>query len=385
MSYTQKHYREIFLKDLEESLEAGLISHEEEFEDYIKNRKDISNFHVMNLSIEAQRIDYTYDDMTQVYNSNKVNLADNSDLDEIGDIVNCPRPQATRAGVLVTFYLPNDTSSDITIPAGVELIGKSGVVYITDEELYFKEGSNISTAYAYAKNPGVTGKIIENELTTITTNLSQYYTGNITCSNLTSSSGGYEAYTDDEYRLLIKKWIDSNQKGNYWSFVKFFNTVEGIDGYKIVPNWDGSGTVKIIVDPGDVYTLRTIYDLLNDNVTQIDDVIYLTAPEKVYIDVYASVNIDLDVLTPFDIQYKEDVQYKLVKAVRLFIEGGYRNSGVYYPGLSIGEDFIPHKLQVFLDEEIPELKSIEFNYPSKPVVVNDEEQCFAREISIIME
>lgn len=366
-------------------MEAGLISHEEEFEDYIKNRKDISNFHVMNLSIESQRIDYTYDDITQVYNSNKVNLADNSDLDEIGDILNCPRPQATRAGVLVTFYLPNTTSSDITIPAGIELTGNQGIVYITDEELYFQEGSSTSTAYAYAKNPGVIGKIINNELTTITTNLSQYYTGNITCSNLTSSSGGYEAYTDDEYRVLLKNWIKSNQKGNYWSFVKFFNTVEGIDGYKIVPNWDGAGTVKIIVDPGDVYTLRTIYDLLNDNVTQIDDVIYLTAPEKVYIDVYASVNIDLDVLTPFDIQYKEDVQYKLVKAVRLFIEGGYRNNGVYYKGLSIGEDFIPHKLQVFLDEEIPELKSIEFNYPSKPVVVNDEEQCFAREINIIME
>ena len=90
-------------------------------------------------------------------------------------------------------------------------------------------------------------------------------------------------------------------------------------------------------------------------------------------------------LTPYDVTYKEDIQAKLVKAVKLFIDGGYRSDGSYYKGLSIGEDFIPHKLQVFLDKEINELKSIKFNYPSQPVVVNDEEQCFAREINIVME
>jgi len=385
MSYKQKHYREIFLKDLEESLDAGLISHEEEFEDYIKNRKDISNFHVMNLSIEAQRIDYTYDDITQVYNSNKVNLADNTDLDEIGDIINCPRPQATRAGLDVNFYLPNDTSVDITIPKGVEITGHNGIYYITSEEIYFKEGSNNAVAHAYAKYPGVSSKVVEGELNMIVTNLSQYYTGNITCSNLTGSSGGYEAYTDDEYRVLLRNWIKANQKGNYWAFVNFFSNLDGIDGYKLVPNWDGSGTIKIIIDPGDVYTLRTIYNTIYEEVTQIDDIIYLTAPEKVYIDVYASVNIDLDMLTPYDATYKEDIQAKLVKAVKLFIDGGYRSDGSYYKGLSIGEDFIPHKLQVFLDNEISELKSIKFNYPSEPIVVNDEGQCFAREINIVME
>ena len=385
MSYKQKHYREIFLKDLEESLDAGLISHEEEFEDYIKNRKDISNFHVMNLSVEAQRIDYTYDDITQVYNSNKVNLADTTDLDELGDIINCPRPQATRAGLDVYFYLPNTTSSDITIPSGVEITGKNGIIYITSEEIYFAEGSDSAVAHASAKYPGVSSKVVEGELNTIVTNLSQYYTGNITCNNLTGSSGGYEAYTDDEYRVLLKNWIKANQKGNYWAFVNFFSNLDGIDGYKLVPNWDGSGTIKIIIDPGDVYTLRTIYNTIYEEVTQIDDIIYLTAPEKVYIDVYASVNIDLDMLTPYDATYKEDIQAKLVKAVKLFIDGGYRSDGSYYKGLSIGEDFIPHKLQVFLDNEISELKSIKFNYPSEPIVVNDEGQCFAREINIVME
>jgi len=385
MSYTQKHYREIFLKDLEESKEAGLISHQEEFIDYVKSRKDISNFHVMNLSIEAQRFDYTYDDITEVYNSNKVGLALGNDLDDLGDIINCPRPQASYAGVEVTFTLSNATSEDITLPTGIVLTGKSGIEYVTAEEIYFPQGSRVATAYAYAATPGVKGKIVESELNTIVSSVSEYYTGNIACINENSSSGGYDAYTDEEYRELLKVWIKANQKGNKAAFDVFFANLGGIDGYKLVPNWDGTGTVKIIVDPGDVYTLRSIYNTLQDEVTQMTEDIYLTAPEKVYIDVYAKVNIDLDTLTPYDATFKEDIQYKIVSAVKLFINGGYRSDGSYYRGLSIGEDFIPHKLQVFLDQEIKELKSIAFQYPDTPIVVSDEEQCVSREITIVME
>lgn len=385
MSYTQKHYKEIFLKDLEESQEAGLISHREEFIDYIKSRKDISNFHVMNLSIEAQRFDYTYDDITEVYKSNKVGLALGNDLDDLGDIINCPRPQATSAGVEVTFTLNNPSSEDINIPSGIILSGKAGINYITAEEIYFPAHSKITTAYAYSAIPGVNGKIIEEDLNTIVSKISEYYTGSIGVTNLNASSGGYEAYNDEEYRALLKEWIKSNQKGNKAAFEKFFANLDGIDGYKLVPNWDMTGTVKIIVDPGDVYVLRTIYTRLQEEVTQMTEDIYLTAPEKVEIDVYAKVNIDLDTLTPYDATFKNDIKSKIKSAIKIFINGGYRADNTYYKGLAIGEDFIPHKLQVFLDQEIKELKSINFSYPNGPIVVGDEEQCVSHEITIIME
>ena len=385
MSYTQKHYKEIFLKDLEESQEAGLISHREEFIDYIKSRKDISNFHVMNLSIEAQRFDYTYDDITEVYKSNKVGLALGNDLDDLGDIINCPRPQATSAGVEVTFTLNNPSSEDINIPSGIILSGKAGINYITAEEIYFPAHSKITTAYAYSAIPGVNGKIIEEDLNTIVSKISEYYTGSIGVTNLNASSGGYEAYNDEEYRALLKEWIKSNQKGNKSAFEKFFANLDGIDGYKLVPNWDMTGTVKIIVDPGDVYVLRTIYTRLQEEVTQMTEDIYLTAPEKVEIDVYAKVNIDLDTLTPYDATFKNDIKSKIKSAIKIFINGGYRADNTYYKGLAIGEDFIPHKLQVFLDQEIKELKSINFSYPNGPIVVGDEEQCVSHEITIIME
>ena len=44
-----------------------------------------------------------------------------------------------------------------------------------------------------------------------------------------------------------------------------------------------------------------------------------------------------------------------------------------YTGLGIGEDFIPHNLAVFLDEEIPELKDINFSTPEDYIRIEDEE------------
>ena len=71
-------------------------------------------------------------------------------------------------------------------------------------------------------------------------------------------------------------------------------------------------------------------------------------------------------------------------AIKVFIDGGYRVNNVYYSGLKIGEDFIPHKLAVFLDEEIPELKNITFNYPTDYISINDEEKGSSNNITIEM-
>ena len=60
------------------------------------------------------------------------------------------------------------------------------------------------------------------------------------------------------------------------------------------------------------------------------------------------------------------------------------NDNTYYPGLLLGEDFIPHKLAVFLDDEIPELKNINFNYPEDYIQILDEEIGASNTITIEM-
>ena len=60
MNYVEKTYEEIFEDALEDSLENGLISHAEDFEDFIANRQDISNYYVMDKSVIIQIVAKIY-------------------------------------------------------------------------------------------------------------------------------------------------------------------------------------------------------------------------------------------------------------------------------------------------------------------------------------
>ena len=67
----------------------------------------------------------------------------------------------------------------------------------------------------------------------------------------------------------------------------------------------------------------------------------------------------------------------------MYIEGNVTD----YTGLSIGEDFVPYQLGVFLKEEdlVPELKNIVFEYPTAPITIEDEQKGVANDIVIEME
>ena len=99
----------------------------------------------------------------------------------------------------------------------------------------------------------------------------------------------------------------------------------------------------------------------------------LCAPNKIKVNVYATINVDIDQINPYSLTEKEDIKSRIFQAIKVFINGGYTTDNKYYPGLSIGEDFIPHKLAVFLDTEIPELKNINFTYPTTVQTIKDDE------------
>lgn len=381
MNYKEKEYKEIFLKELGNALNNGLISHQEEFEKYIKSKQDISNFFVMILSIVAEAIDAVYDDITLEYISTKVRSATGIDLEDLGLLLNCSRPEATKCNAELTFTLSRTHEEDVTYEAGLSVFGRTtGFEYITLEDVYFPAGEVVTTVQSESVKPGVKYNVVENELT----KLPRGYVG-LSVNNTTSSSGGSEAFTDDEYRYIIQNWILANQKGNEKAFIDFLTRFDGLYGYKLVPNWDGSGTLKVILDPGTAEQLKACYDGFRSDVCQIDDDIYMTSSAKIGIDVYAIVDVDIDVVNPYSASEKEDIKARIISAVKLFIDGGgYRKDGSYYKGLLIGEDFIPHKLAAFLDSEIPELKNISFNYPTEIIKISDEEVGTANVINIEM-
>ena len=371
--YTRKYYKDIFLKALNEALMQGLISHQEEFENYINNKQDIANFYVMILSVHSEVFEQVYSDMTDVYLSDKVDYATSTDLDEIGVKEGVPRPRATRASVEVTFILSHAQDSDVNESANLIVSSNTGIKYYTVEDLFIPAGETTATISALAVNPGTGSTVIENQITKLESELQTAHSS-VRVVNSHSSTGGYDAFTDEEYRQLLKNWMLVYEKGNEWAFRNYLENFDGIDGYRFIPNWDGSGTLKVIIDPGTDQQLNQIYTDLQSRVSQASEDIYLTPPVKVPINVHATVDVDIDRVNPYSQTEKEEIKAKLISAIKLFIDGGLNNiTGKYYKGLSIGEDFIPYKLGAFLNAQIPELMNITFKVPEDYIRITDEE------------
>lgn len=383
MNYSQKYFEEIFEKMLNDSVENGLISHAEDFTSYIADKEDISNYYVMDKSVIAEMFATFYEDLTAVHNSIDVDLAEGEDLDNLGKIVGVSRPLATYAMAEITFSISQiQNEEDILINDEIIVSTEKGIQYRTLEEIYIPIGETSATVQAMALESGISGKVIENTLINIESEFD--IEGNITCTNTESSSGGSETYTDSQYRELLKNWIKIHLKGSEEAYEYYFASFDGIDGYRIVPNWNGTGTLKVILDPGTDYQLNEAYEDLQNIVSQATEDITMFAPTEKLIDVYAMVNVDIDQINPYSSVEKEQIKSKILAAIKTFIDGGYTRDGMYYIGLELGEDFIPHKLAVFLDEEIPELKNITFNYPNDYMPILDEEKGVSNNITIEM-
>lgn len=386
MTFKKKEYDEIFLEGLNNALEEHLISRQEDFEKYIKNKDDIENFYVLLLSVHAEWIAEIYESMQKIYDSTFIDRAKGIDLDKIGAIVGVPRANGTRSYLDILFNLNYPVSEDVIIPAGTLLLSKEGIDYSTSKTVTIPAGEDKVIAPAYSTSVGVNSNLAADRIIKIANNAG-FKTSGIKVRNEYSSSGGQRVMGDDEYREYLKNWTDIQEKGTEWAYKEYFRNCDGLDGYKIVPRWDGTGTIKIILDlngNAGEDLMNTIYHELQENIALYDDDIYICTASKTPINVTCSVNVDYDTVNPYSESYKENLREKIIKLITIYVDGGFWN-GEYYKGMNIGEDFIPYKLGVFLDNKISELKNITFNYPDKPIIIGDEMIASAGEINIIME
>ena len=386
--YIQKYYQDIFDNLLYNAYDVGLVSHNERFIDYISSRNDISSFYIMTLSILADSVEDVYYDMTDVYNSDKIMYAIGEDLDDIGDKLGCPRPQSTRAGVELTFTL--NSPYEVTVPLRKNLLvsNNKNISYYTVEEVNVPIGETEVTVFALAVEPGIKYRVEKETLKVFKDSviLDDNTTVGISVTNKNSSSGGRDAYSDEEYRELLLDWVKSNIKGSREAFVNYFANVDGLDSYKLVPNWQGiTGTVKVVLDPGEPYQLKECYDDLNGGVTQFSEDIVMFPPDYVPIDIYAVCDVDIDVMNPYSSSEKASIKARIEEAIVKYIDGDlYSNDRKEHLGLEIGEDFIPYKLGVYISQKVPELKNIAFKYPVNPITITDEQLGKSNEITIEM-
>lgn len=373
VNYKEKDYDQIFLSMMKDAYQQGLVSTDEHFIDYINNRQDIENMYCLFLSVYAFENSQIFEEMTKLYNSNDIDKAQGKDLDIIGNKFGIPRPSARKSSVELTFTKNSvDVERDFTIPQGTIVSTATGKTYYTVENAIIIRGNNTTTVRAYSTDNGYNSRVDRETLIYCSI-------GGVSVTNLKGSSGGRNAYTDKEYRVLIKNWAYSHIKGTKEAYDLFFAYYDGIDSYRLFPKWDGGGTLKIIVDPSDDWILNDIGEKIYQNVQLIDDDVFITGAIQRRIDVSVTVNVDIDNAQYYSVDEREQIALLVEKAIRLYIDGGYRKDGRYYTGLKIAEDFIPFQCGLFVASEVEQVRSIDF----RDTIKNIDNTILAKDFSII--
>lgn len=372
INYKEKDYDQIFLEMMEDAYEYQLVSTDERFLDYINNRQDIENMYCLFLSVYAFENNLIYEDMTKLYNSNDLEKAQGHDLDIIGNNFAIPRPQARKSSVELTFTLNNYKDYDFNIPTGTIVTTNNGTAYYTVQEGVIIKGQLSTTVEAMSSQAGYNTRVDKGKL--VNCSLVGF---NGTVTNVKGSSGGRGAYTDEEYRRLIRNWAYSHIKGTKEAYELFFAYYDGVDDYRLVPLWDGAGTLKVIVDPSDDWILNDIATKLKQNVHLLDDDVLVTGAKKRAIDIDVSINVDIDNISYYSIEQRELIAERVANAIELYVNGGYRRNGRWHKGLGIGSDFVPFQCGLFLASEIPEIRSVDF----QDTIKNIDNTIYAHEFS----
>lgn len=388
LNYTPKNYEQIFYETISDAQENNLISNHEEFLENINNLEDIENVMVLIFATQSKILSKAYEEATKSYISMDLNKATDTDLDRIGAYFNITRPPASKSIAGVTFTIDRTVNQDIIIPEGVIVQTNRGEQFIIDKNYTIPAGATSVNAVAKSVLTGYESRVGQHTLNQIATQI-ETYGANITCDNISASTVGKNKATDEEYRLILKNWTKILSRGTKSAYEHYLNNSNLIDGYKLIPHWDGAGTLKIVIDaPTEVIEeiISTISEeLTNDVHLYADDDVIIEGASLVYVtNIKCTVNVDIDSVISYSLPQKEDIALRVKNAIKTFIDGGYCTDGTYYPGLKLGEDFIFHKCAVFIDKEVPEVKNVKFNR-SKSIVVEDYEKAESGEINVLIE
>ena len=383
-----KDYYTLFEEVMGYAQEHEIISTNIDFLSLIKENKDIENFTVLLLAIMSKLDSELYTDMKDVKDGYNILTATGDDLDNLGAFKGISRPEATSCSVDLKFTLNTPLTETTTLTSPIIVSTNDGITYTTVTGKTVEKDSTEFYLTAYADTTGVNQRVSQDTLTSIKSGLPSIM-GSCIVTNPYPATGGSETSTDEEYREYLLNSDKIHEKSTRWAYKNYLDRYNGLDSYNLVPKWDGTGTIKIIVDVSDKtqYHINKITEEVEENVAWADDDVTVVPATQIPITVNMICNVDIDQLNPYSTLEKEEIQARLIKAVLLYINGGRDSDGTIYKGLTIGDDFIPYKLGVFLNKEVSEVQNINILNPSSPVTVKDDELAIisSEDIHITME
>lgn len=225
-----------------ETRETILQRLKEYFDEYKKT--DVSavegTFSFDTLAANAKEFEKAYAEMDLMMDAVFPQVSWGKYLDYLGEeLAGITRRAATSAKVTLTI----SGTAGVTVPAGSIFATEGNTNFTTDDVAVIGDDGTVA-ADATAQASGSGGNVSAGTITKIPVSI--YGVSSVT--NTAAAHDGYEEETDDALRDRILFAVrQPATSGNVYHYVEWATEVSGVGAVKVLPLWNGNGTVKIVV------------------------------------------------------------------------------------------------------------------------------------------
>lgn len=145
------------------------------------------------------------------------------------------RKEATKAIGFVTV------KGNGELPKGSQFATQSGVLFETIESVIVQGTSTVKVQAVIA---GIGGNVMAQAISVIPMSIP----GILSVSNAEPMQDGFETETDEELRTRYLNHVrNPGTSGNSNHYYEWAMSIAGVGGAKIIPTWNGAGTVNVII------------------------------------------------------------------------------------------------------------------------------------------
>lgn len=359
---------------IEHAESIGLFQTSSDVIEKIKNGEFTANQYVSDLSTHNFALEQLYTIAKEIYQNININTATGEALDILGDLRYVPRIQSQPAVVNLDVTVPIDSGEDINIPAGTSVILEDVLTnygdYIVSEDVTISAG--VSSAVVGAES---VDSVFQSSLPVgAVVGLTGFPELSVT--NSTAGTNGRNIEEDEVYRIRIQNTVPLLFRGGEDLLQSYLDNYTGLDSYKLIPLYDGVGSLKIVCD-----TLSSELDNIAAGVTakcmiETDKPVLCVLPTSQTLSTLALTCTKGNLGTLSETELTQIIQAQ----VQTYVEGGIKRDGTNYKGMSIGEDFYPSQLIQYLQGQVPEV--LNFSTTMTPVSVADLNQFHISEVTV---
>ena len=201
------------------------------------------------------------------------------------ELAGLDRRAATSAVVMLTVT----GTAGAVVPKGSIFATESGINFLADDDTTIP-GTGTASVKATAQTAGAGGNVAAGAISKIPVSI-------YGVSSVTNEAAAYDGYEEETDSALLERILFAVRQpatsGNVYHYIEWSTSVSGVGAVKVMPLWNGNGTVKVVV-------VDTNKDVPSDDLLQeVRDVIAQNAPIGATVTVVAptvkTINISMKV------------------------------------------------------------------------------------------